>query len=53
MHGFKAAVACKSVTQDSLVEQLMKTSAVPKPVRVLPRSVETDGETDIEDSRRG
>lgn len=48
MHGFKAAVACKSETQEILVEQLMKTSAVPKPVRVLPRSVETDGEADIE-----
>lgn len=53
MHGFKVAVACKSVTEESLVEQLMKTSAVPKPVRVLPRSVETDVETDIEDSERG
>lgn len=48
MHGFKAAIGCKSETQDSLVEQLMKTPAVSKPVRVLPRSVETDGETDIE-----
>lgn len=53
MYGFKAAVACKSVTQESLVEQLMKTPAVPKPVRVLPRSVETDGETDTEYTKRG
>lgn len=47
MSSFKATVACKSVTQDHLIEELMKvSSAVQKPVRVLPRSVETDGDTD-------